>query len=75
MSPRRAIRDIIETLEEQERLYEVLLAGSRCLSEDLFKELSAIVCAHDRMQILLDTMLRNDAALVTGNVAASRRLN
>jgi hypothetical protein len=73
MSQSKAIRDIIETLEEQRRLYEVLIAGSHCLSEDLFNELLAIVSANDRMQILLDSMLRHDA--VTGNTAASRRLN
>jgi hypothetical protein len=73
MSQSKAIRDIIETLAEQRRLYEVLMAGSRCLSEDLFKELLAIVSANNRMQILLDSMLRCD--VVTGNIAASRRLN
>jgi len=72
MSPSKTIRDIIETLEEQHRLYEILLAGGRCLPEDLFKELSAIVCANDRMQILLDAILRNDAALASGNVARFR---
>jgi hypothetical protein len=75
MSQSRAILDIIENLEEQLRLYEVLLAGSRCLSEDLFKELLAIVCANDRMQMLLNAMRRHDAALGSGNIAASRRLN
>jgi hypothetical protein len=75
MSPSKTIREVIETLEEQERLYEVLLAGNRSLSEDLFKELSAIVCANDRMQILLDAMLRKDVALMSGNIAVSRRLN
>ena len=75
MSPSKAIREIIENLEEQQRLYEVLLAGNRCLSEELFKELSAIVCANDHMQILLDAMLRKDVALMSGNIAVSRRLN
>jgi len=75
MSPSKTIREIIENLEEQQRLYEVLIAGGRRLSEDLFKELSAIVCANDRMQILLDIMLRDDGAFVPGNIAASRRLN
>jgi hypothetical protein len=70
MSQPQTIRDIIENLEEQRRLYEVLLAGGRGLPEEVFKKLLAtMISANDRTQILLDTMTRHDAVRAADKIA------
>jgi hypothetical protein len=76
MSQPKTIQDIIENLEEQKRLFEILLAGGRGLSRDaLQKLLTTIMAANDRTQVLLDTVVRHDAVLAAGNIAVSRKLN
>ena len=76
MSQPKTIRDIIENLEEQKRLFEILLAGGRGLSRDVFQKLlTTIISANDRTQVLLDTVTRRDAVLAAGNVAASQKPN
>ncbi len=76
MSQPKTIRDIIENLEEQKRLFEILLAGGRGLSRDVFQKLlTTIISANDRTQVLLDTVARHEAVLAAGNVTASRKLN
>ncbi len=76
MSQPKTIRDIIENLEEQKRLFEILLAGGRGLSRDVFQKLlTTIISANDRTQVLLDTVTRHEAVLAAGNVAASRKPN
>jgi hypothetical protein len=76
MSQPKTIRDIIENLEEQKRLFEILLAGGRGLSRDAFQKLlTTIMSANDRTQVLLDTVMRHDAVLAVGKIAASRKLH
>jgi hypothetical protein len=76
MSQPKTIRDIIENLEEQKRLFEILLAGGRGLSRDAFQGLlTTIMSASDRTQVLLDSVVRHDAVLAAGNIAASQKLN
>jgi hypothetical protein len=76
MSQPKTILDIIENLEEQKRLFEILLAGGRGLSRDVFQKLlTTIILANDRTQVLLDTVMQHDAVLAVGNSAASRKLN
>ena len=76
MSQPKTILDIIENLEEQKRLFEILLAGGRGLSRDVLQKLLAtIMSANDRTQVLLDSVVRHDAVLAAGSIAASRKLN
>jgi hypothetical protein len=76
MSQRQTIRDIIENLEEQRRLYEVLLAGGRGLPEEVFKKLLlTMISANDRTQILLDTMMRHDPVRAVDKIAVRRKAN
>jgi hypothetical protein len=76
MSQPKTILDIIENLEEQKRLFEILLAGGRGLSrEALQKLLTTIVSANDRTQELLDSVVRHDTVLAAGSIAVSRKLN
>ena len=76
MSQPQTIRDIIENLQEQRRLYEVLLAGGRGLPEEVFKKLLAtMISANDRTQILLDTMMRHDAVRAVDKIAVRRKAN
>jgi len=76
MSQPKTIRDIIENLEEQTRLFEILLAGGRGLSREVFQGLlTTIISANDRTQVLLDSVVRHDAVLAAGSIAASRKLN
>ncbi len=76
MSQPKTIRDIIENLEEQKRLFEILLAGGRGLSREVFQGLlTTIMSANDRTQVLLDSVVRHDAVLAAGSIAASRKLN
>jgi hypothetical protein len=76
MSQPKTILDIIENLEGQKRLFEILLAGGRGLSRDAFQKLlTTIISANDRTQALLDTVVRHDAVLAVGSIAASQKLN
>jgi hypothetical protein len=76
MSQPKTILDIIESLEEQKRLFEILLAGGRGLSRDVLQKLLAtIMSANDRTQILLDSVVRHDAVPAANSIAASRKLN
>lgn len=76
MSQPQTIRDIIENLQEQRRLYEVLLAGGRGLPEEVFKKLLAtMISANDRTQILLDTIIRHDAVRPVDKIAVRRKAN
>jgi len=76
MSQPKTILDIIENLEEQKRLFEILLAGGRGLSRDVLQKLLAtIMSANDRTQVLLDSVVQHDAVLAAGSIAASRKLN
>ena len=77
MSQPKTILDIIENLEEQKRLFEILLAGGRGLSRDVLQKLlTTIMAANDRAQVLLDSVVRHDdAVLDAGSIAASRKPN
>jgi hypothetical protein len=76
MNQPKTILEIIENLEEQKRLFEVLLAGGRGLSRDALQNLvTTIIAANDRTQALLDAVVRHDAVLAAGSMAASRKLN
>ena len=76
MSQPKTILDIIENLEEQKRLFEILLAGGRGLSRDVLQKLlTTIMSANDRAQVLLDSVVRHDAVLDAGSIAASRKPN
>jgi hypothetical protein len=76
MSQPQTIRDIIENLQEQRRLYEMSLAGGRGLPEEVFKKLlAAMISANDRTQILLDTMIRHDAVRPVDKIAVRRKAN